>query len=193
MIGAAAEREEAGINIDRGTQLGVNVAASRDLHGFLKDWRMEELQEKMKSQMNLEVYKCRSGGAGNSNCGNVSRKLFQNPQKFAEIVECCPDFVEDLGVMLDAVNSTSVDIDSKKYKAFADDFRERFHESHMAWNWPSPTVHGLLVHDHEFIEFYPSAPGLWSEEGAEANHRSGLISWYWVKVSMDKFNLFEIS
>ena len=124
----------------------------------LKKDRMPELQEQMKEKIGVDVYKVRPGSIGNSNCGNTSRRAFEQAEVFANIVGFPTDLAVDLGIMLNAINSKE-DINPRKFKCLADDFLERFGKSEVRWNWPNPGIHGMIKHGDKIIEELPTAPG----------------------------------
>ena len=137
---------------------------------FLRDERKAELQVAFKERLGLDVYKVLPGQAGNSNSGNTSRKAFANFEVFADIVGCPPEYLEKLAVLLNAANSTK-EIDPVKCEAMQKEVVALFRKAGLSWNWLSQSLHTLLFHLHQQIAFLPTAPGYWSEEGAETNHK----------------------
>ena len=87
---------------------------------------------------------------------------FLHPDEFAQIVNLPKQMIIDLGHMIDAFAS-GYELDPEKFQAQADDWLNRFHETDMTWNYPSPYLHMLLVHGADLIRASPVAPGIWSE------------------------------
>ena len=137
---------------------------------WLRDERMAELQMAFKARLGLDVYKVQPGQAGNSNSGNTSRKAFANFEVFADIVGCPPEYIQKLGVLINAANSKTA-IDPVKCEAFQKEVVALFEKAGLSWNWMSQSLHTLLFHLHQQIAFLPTPPGYWSEEGAETHHK----------------------
>ena len=58
--------------------------------------RKKNRQKKFKEEMSLDVDVPRSGGAGNSNTGNVARRAFQDEEAFARITEVDQGLIHNL-------------------------------------------------------------------------------------------------
>ena len=99
---------------------------------------------------------------------------FANPKTFAKIVGAPVDLVEDMAHLLNTIN-TPFPIDPQKFDDFAKDWLRRFHASKISWCWLNPSVHVLLQHGKQMIEYFPVPLGLMSEEGTEVKHYFDLL------------------
>ena len=141
---------------------------------FLKDEKMVEMQAAFKERLGLNVYKVLPGKCGNSNSGNTSRKAFENADVFADIINVPADIVEDLGTLINAANCKHA-LSASKVEKLSTSVLDRIHDYGLSWNWLSQSVHTLLHHFHQFVAFYPTPPGYWTEEGAEVDSIKILI------------------
>ena len=128
---------------------------------FLKDARMVEMQTAAKDLLGLDLYKVLPGCVGNSNTGNTSRRAFQNPEKFAKILdgdETIVQIIRNLAKVLNAINSKS-EIDPDKLEALCQTTLDLIYESKWSWNWLSHSVHVLLHHSPQIVRYLPTPPG----------------------------------
>ena len=110
-------------------------------------------------------------GGGNTNTGNVSRKAFENPEKFAKITGFPQDLIEDFYFLI-ATLSCGQDVNPDSYDVLAKDWLRRFHANpDINWNWLSPTMHLVLEHGADIIRALPFNPGMSSEEAIEHGNK----------------------
>lgn len=127
----------------------------------------EQMIEDFKEQHPLKP-KIKTTMLGNT--GPIVKDVFKYPSVVADIMYCPADLVEDLVVIFQTLDC-GLPVDSQKFKAFTRDWLRRFHQSDIAWNWLSPTMHFIMHHGWEVLEFLPCGAGLLSEEGAEATNK----------------------
>ena len=70
--------------------------------------------------MGLTVDVPRSGGAGNSNTGNVARRAFQNEEAFSNITQVDQELIHRIHMMLIAINA-DVSINVEAFKQYGMD------------------------------------------------------------------------
>ena len=80
-----------------------------------------------------------------ANTGPTIKKLFGRPEALSAIMFCPEDLLEDLLIMFQVLDSGLI-VDVDKFKAFTENWLDRFHASEMEWNWLCPTLHFLLHH-----------------------------------------------
>ena len=135
-----------------------------------KEARMVELKKLVKDQFGVQVYQVFQGKCGNSNSGNTARRVFSNPEKLAKLVGANVDLIEDLWVLVTAVNCKE-DVDPAKFQNLCEDWKRRFFKSSIKWNWPNPSIHAMIEHGEGILLELPCAPGYWTEEGCETSHK----------------------
>ena len=72
--------------------------------------------------------------------GNVCRKAFASPKKFAAIIGVPVWIVQDVATLLSVINSKNADIDPDEFEKFCDQHLEKWYNSPYSWNKHNPTV-----------------------------------------------------
>ena len=111
--------------------------------------RKSELIKEFEAELGLKVFRpCKKGG--NSNNGNTARVAFNHPEIMARICHMPLSLVKGLKTMIDAIDTTSHDLNADKFEAFANAWRDEFHLSDISWNWPRFS----LLENHLTFNFF---------------------------------------
>lgn len=125
------------------------------------------IQERFKKELNLLIAFPKSGGSGTTTDGNTARRVFENWEKSAAILELDPDLIRRLAVITSVLNS-GLDIDAEKYDTYAMDTAKLWVELYP-WYYMTPTIHKILVHGKQIIENSLLPIGMFSEEPQETS------------------------
>ena len=131
--------------------------------------RKEARQKKFRERLGLVVDVPRSGGAGNSNTGNVARKAFRNEEIFAEITEVDPNLIHRINVLLIAINVDHA-IDLKALKAYGFETAKLWVEKYP-WCYMPTTLHQLFLHSWESIPLSSLPLSFFSEQSLESTNK----------------------
>ena len=130
------------------------------------DARKKERQAKFKTELNLIVDVPRSGGAGNSNTGNVARKAFQDEEVFARITGVDKDLIHRIHVMLIVINTDQA-INIEALKAYGLATAKLWVNLYGWFNMP-PTMHQLFFHAWESLRMSSLPLSFFSEQSLES-------------------------
>ena len=98
------------------------------------------------------------------NLGNTARLFFHNYEKVAEILQVPEFLVKDLGMIWETLVQSS-SIDSEKFGHYCDLFICKFNlDTTINWYQFSPTIHKIIVHGQQCIDYFPIPIGWLSEE-----------------------------
>ena len=132
--------------------------------------RKESIRSRFKSEMALDVDKVTAGGAGSSNDGNTSRRMFKDLEKTADITGFNYAILEKFGIILDVINST-FPINQTKFKELCDETAQLYVEKYPWYPMPA-SVHIILLHGPRFLENFSNITfGELSEEAQEARNK----------------------
>ncbi|GBP06676.1 hypothetical protein EVAR_91347_1 [Eumeta japonica] len=116
-------------------------------------------------QLGLKV-DCPRYGYGNSNDGNTSRRFFANDEAVTRITGIDNEIVKRLGTILNVLNCQE-SVNSTKFGEYASETA-----SLLAKIYPqkklTPTVHKILAHGKDIIEYQSLPIGELSEEAQES-------------------------
>ena len=112
----------------------------------------EDLKYKFRKYFKIKLFTPRQGG-GTFIDGNAVRDCFKRPELFARLIDFPVDLIRDFYTLITAIVS-GADIKPAEYKALADSWLDRFHNSSHNWNILSPTLH-LILHHGKFIKHKP--------------------------------------
>ena len=129
--------------------------------------RKQQVQDAFRREMNLIVDS--PSGPGNTLSGNVARKAFENPIKFAQIVGVSTMLVSNLDVIW-RVLAASHPINADKFGLFCLETLDLY-MSEVGWFNIPPTLHKILVHGKDIVKACPVPIGWTSEESSEANNK----------------------
>ena len=144
--------------------------------------RKKIIQENFKRELTLAICEPRSGGLGSSNTGNTARKAFDHAEFFAIQIIREPEenpervarasrlitMVRNIWIMLRSCIHINVD----KLQDYCDVARNIYEEL-FPWYPMSPTLHKVLVHIKEIIQYFPPTitSGMLSEEATETANK----------------------
>lgn len=124
------------------------------------------IQQKFKKEMNLIVDFPKSGGSGNTNSGNTSRRAFQNIEKLSEILEIDLELIYKFKLILIAV-AINVPIDPEKFGKLCEEAAQIWVKKY-GWYYMPTSVHKVLIHGKEIMLRSVLPIGMMSEESAES-------------------------
>ena len=149
----------------------------------IKSWRpktaadKEEVKRRAKARqmafhekLGLLVDCPRSGGAGNSNTGNVARKAFQNEATFAEITGVDESLIHRIHTMLIVIN-TDHGVNAEAFKAYGLATAKQW-VAKFPWCYMSTTLHQLFIHGWESIPLSSLPLSFFSEQSLESTNKS---------------------
>jgi hypothetical protein len=128
----------------------------------------ERIQYEFKSKLGLIVDKPKQS-FGSSNDGNTARRFFNNPTLTAEITGLDETLVKKFGTILKVISSTK-QINKTRFKELLNETRDLYLNLYRWYYMPS-SVHKLLIHGAEIIEYFPIPIGQMTEEAIEATHK----------------------
>ncbi|CAH0562943.1 unnamed protein product [Brassicogethes aeneus] len=128
----------------------------------------KSIQEGFKSKLHLIVDKPKPG-CGSTNDGNTARKFFQNPQLSAEITGISKDLIIKFHTIIRVLVS-GFKINVEKLKPLLNETRSLY-LSLYNWYYMPSSVHKVLVHGCEIIDFFEFPIGQLSEDALEARHK----------------------
>lgn len=101
--------------------------------------RKQQIQKALFDEFGVKIDVPNPNGSGNSNTGNVARRVFERPVKYAQILGIDADLVVDLKTVLVCI-SCSYRINPAPFKEFCRGIFHRYRERYSWYNL-SPTVH----------------------------------------------------
>ena len=128
--------------------------------------RKKNRQKKYKEEMSLDVDVPRSGGAGNSNTGNVARRAFQDEEAFARITEVDQGLIHNIHTLLICINADAP-IDLNKFKAKGYSTARQWAELYGWYNMPV-TMHQLFFHAWESLKLSSLPMSFFTEQSLES-------------------------
>jgi len=145
-----------------------------------KAWRTSNLTAEIKQETKKYIqdqFKRRLGllvdivkqGTGTTNCGNTSRRFFQNYSVTAEITKIDENLIKRLATILEVICCNYI-IDADKFHDYALQTAQMAVDLYPWYNLPA-TVHKILVHGKEIIENYALPIGSLSEEAQESRNK----------------------
>lgn len=135
--------------------------------------RKKIIQYNFKEKMNLKEDVI-VPGSGTSNTGNTARTFFKNPELSAEVTGLDVTLIKRLSTILHAISS-GYEINVDAFRAYTKVTAEEYVKLYK--NYPmTPSLHKLLLHGADIIEFLPLPIGNFSEEAQEARNKD--FRWY---------------
>lgn len=131
--------------------------------------RKSMIQAKFRDMLGLIVDKPRTGGSGTSNDGNTARTFFNNPEVSAQITGLDTNLIVRCGTLLQVISSG--------YKINVDNFQKYALETakellqKYPWYYLPPSVHKILIHSADIINYCLLSIGELSEEAAESRNK----------------------
>ena len=141
------------------SQVEIKQHACRGQNKVIREQRAKRNADKLWSELGIDIQNWFNV------TGNGARKFFDNYDKVAEILEIPQFLVKDLGTIW-RILVQSCSIDAEKFGHTCDLFIERFKfDASINWYEFSPTIHKILVHGRQCIEYFPVPIG-WLSEGS---------------------------
>lgn len=128
----------------------------------------KQIQEHFKSRMGLIVDKPKPG-CGSTNDGNTARRFFSNVDLSSEITKIDKELILKFSVILRVLVS-GCNINLIKFKTLLEETRSLYIQLY-GWYYMPSTVHKVLVHGCDIIEFFELPIGQLSEDALEARHK----------------------
>lgn len=141
--------------------------ASQDVRA-IKEETKKSIQKDFAEKMGIKVDVVKQG-AGTTNDGNVSRRFFGNPSLTAEITKVNQELITRMATILEVINTNHA-IDAEKFGKYAEDTANLATSLYPWYNLPS-SVHKVLMHGKEIIEYAALPVGTLSEEAQESRNK----------------------
>lgn len=126
------------------------------------------IQENFKKKLGLIVDKPKPG-YGSTNDGNTARRFFQNPDISADITGITKELIVKFHLIL-RILCSQYKIDLTKFRGLLNETRTLY-LCHYKWYFMPSSVHKVLVHGCDLIDFFEFPIGQLSEEALEARHK----------------------
>lgn len=108
-------------------------------------------------------------GYGTTNTGNVARRCFDEPEKFADACGLDREFFTNIATILRCYRSKFVlDFDAVE-RLSHQTYRQHF--TLYPWARMNPTTHKILIHGPEIGRHFPLPLSFLAEDGQEAWHK----------------------
>lgn len=127
------------------------------------------VQTQFRERLGLIVDKPKSGGSGTSNDGNTARRFFSNSEISAEITGIKKDLLDRCWIILQCLNS-GYNINKTNFEEFALETARQLVAEYPWYNMPA-SVHKVLIHGANVIDYGLLSIGELSEEAAEATNK----------------------
>lgn len=128
-----------------------------------KDKRM--VQQGFRERLGINVDQPKQG-YGSSNDGNTARRFFQNSDISASITGVDKDIIHRFHVILQSL-SCGYKVNVQKFQKYGEETARKFVEL-FPWYCMPTTVHKILIHGHQIIDFLMLPIGQMSEEAQES-------------------------
>lgn len=133
-----------------------------------KEERKREIQSNFKDSLGLLVDVVKQG-AGTTNDGNTARIFFRNFSITAQITGIDENLIHMMYIILVTIASGE-EIHTEKFAKYAKDAASLY-VSLYGWYYMPSTVHKILIHGEEIIQYATVPIGKLSEEASEARHK----------------------
>lgn len=137
-------------------------------HKALKSKRKKHIQKLLKAKLSIIVDVVRPG-AETLNTRNVARLFFDNPKIVAECNGINENLIVRFRNILQVISCNSM-INCEAIKVYCED-TYKMCISEYGWYKMSPTVHKLLIHGSDIINYFNVPFGWLSEEHQEGNNK----------------------
>ena len=131
--------------------------------------KKKKVQRVFRQKTGLRIDQPKSEGYGNSNTGNVARRVFANYKLSAKILGLNEEFVRRCSVILRLLAS-SKNINTPAFKTYCRQTATLYF-SLYPWYYMPIVAHKVLFHGSKFIEHAPLPLGVLTEEPLEARHK----------------------
>lgn len=131
--------------------------------------RKAEIQQRFWEKLSLHVDKSIPGGSGNTNDGNTSRRAFSEPATFAEITDVDETLITRFRNILISL-SCQYPLDLDKFETYCFQTANIFMDKYP-WYPMTPTVHKILIHSRQILEYSVLPVGFLGEDAAESRNK----------------------
>lgn len=109
-------------------------------------------------------------GKGTTNTGNLARRCFEKPRKFAQCLGVDKKLVSNVALILKLLRSKRL-LNVQELEILCETTRTRYFKEYP-WASMSPSFHRLLVHSGQIIQsFWPIPISSTAEDGLESWHK----------------------
>lgn len=110
----------------------------------------KKIQQLFWERLDLNIDKSKFGGSGNTNNGNMARRVFQNIDALADVTSVDINLLKKLKTILVTISCQFL-INSEKFEAFCFETSKLYKEKYLWYPMPA-TLHKILVHRRQIIE-----------------------------------------
>ena len=128
--------------------------------------RRLSIQKVFHKQLGLRLYFPKQDGKRNSNDGNTARRVFENADLFSPITGIREDFIYNLKAILIALNSSETISSSDYLEVLKRVFQ--ICQEYYSWYYFPVTVHKILSHEQQAIDFFALPLSNYSEQSLES-------------------------
>ena len=157
------------INAGAKIRIGKN-RVSTDLDKAMRDEDEEKIKDLLEARYGIRPGQVTSKG-GNTNTGNLARKVFSDPEYLAEVTGVPLVFVKRL-INLTIIARSGQMFDWREVKKYCERTREIYVECGLGFKSFCPTVHQLVDHLWMYVRYSPVPLGLLSEEPLECSNKN---------------------
>lgn len=126
------------------------------------------IQSEFKTKLGLVVDRPKPG-YGSTNDGNTARRFFSNPDVSAEITGISKQLIVNFSIILRVIAS-GLSINTTTFSTLLNSTKQIYLDLY-SWYYMPSSVHKVLVHGCNIIEFFDLPIGQLSEEALEARHK----------------------
>ena len=108
-------------------------------------------------------------GKGTTNTGNLARRCFQNPEKFADALEIDRKVVSNIALILEAYKC-KLKLKLDELENFCNETYDSFYELY-SWARMNIAMHKLLKHGCEITRKFPLPIAYFAEDANESIHK----------------------
>lgn len=130
--------------------------------------RKKEIITKLREETGLLVDVIKQG-KGNTNDGNTARRFFRDPAQAARITEVDESLIKQFAVILEAI-SCGYKLNTDVFRTYALATARNFVLKYP-WYYMSASVHKILIHGADAMDYLLLPIGQLSEEALEARHK----------------------
>lgn len=142
------------------------VKNNAELYNMRKEEK-KRIQDEFKMQLGLIVDRPLQG-YGSSNDGNTARRFFEDPETTSLITGINENLLKRFKIILSVINSKKP-INVAKFQIFANETKKYIIDFYP-WRPMTPTVHKVLAHGKDIIEYSMLPLGELTEEAQEARN-----------------------
>ena len=136
--------------------VGVKLKARKDNRDVLDLVKIKDakhsIQKEFVDRIGIRIDFVKQG-KGTSTNGNAASRLFENCEISAEILDIDKNIIQSFSKQLNKINSVTTCYDPDTYKEDSKELFEKIVQQLGHVGNMSPTVHRVLVHGHEFLQW----------------------------------------